>query len=137
MMSCNVSTRMSAHQVRLGGRIRSYGGSDPGHYGPAQRDEHRETDKREIVGDGQTVLRDALAGEEAFEEDGRDVTLLEVGIVENALVQWDGCLDAFDHEFVEGSAHPGNRFLPVPSMRNDFGDHGIVERGNHHVRFHH
>src|SRR6185295_1566669 len=67
----------------------------------------------------------------------RDVALLEVGVVEDALVQRDSRLDAFDHKFVEGSAHAGNRFLPVPSMRDDFGDHGIVERDDHHVRFHH
>jgi len=77
----------------------------------------------EIVGDCQMASRDALAGEEAFEEDGRDVALLEVGVVEDPFVQRDGRLDAFDHEFVEGSAHAGNGFLTVPSMRDDFGDH--------------
>src|SRR4029077_14489204 len=92
--------------------------------------------KGEIVGGGQTVSRDALAGEEAFEEDSRDVALLEVRVVEDALVQRDGRLDAFDHEFVEGSAHAGNRFLPVPAMRDDLGNHGIVERDDLHVRFH-
>jgi hypothetical protein len=92
--------------------------------------------KGEIVGGGQTVSRDALAGEEAFEEDSRDVALLEVRVVEDALVQRDGRLDAFDHEFVEGSAHAGNRFLPVPAMRDDLGNHGIVERDDRHVRFH-
>ena len=79
--------------------------------------------------------RDALAGEEAFEEGGRDVALLEVGVVEDALVQRDGCLDAFDHKFVKDSAHAGDGFLPVPPMGDDFGDHGIVERDDHHIRF--
>ena len=89
-----------------------------------------------IAGDCQTVPRDVLAGEEAFKEDSRDVALLEVGVVEDALVQRDGRLDAFDHEFVEGSSHAGNGFLPVPSVRDDFGNHGVVERGDHHVRLH-
>jgi hypothetical protein len=78
---------------------------------------------REIVGSCQTALRDALAGEEAFEEAGRDVALLEVEVVEDAFVQWDSRFDAFDYEFVEGSAHAGDRFLSVPSMRDDFGNH--------------
>ena len=34
------------------------------------RDASIEKPEREIVGDGQTVSRDALAGEETFEEDG-------------------------------------------------------------------
>jgi len=33
-----------------------------------------------------TAGRDALASEEAFEEDGRDVALLEVRVVEDAFV---------------------------------------------------
>ena len=45
--------------------------------------------------------RDALAGEEAFEERRRDVTLLEIRVAEDTFVQRDGRLDAFDHEFVE------------------------------------
>lgn len=78
---------------------------------------------REIAGGCQTVLRDTLAGEEAFKEDGRDVAFLEVEVVEDAFVQWDSRFDAFDYEFVEGSAHASDRFLPVPSMRDDFGNH--------------
>lgn len=51
------------------------------------------------------------------------MTFLKIGIVEDTFVQRDGRLDAFDHEFVEGSAHAGDRFLPVSSMGNDFSDH--------------
>jgi len=64
------------------------------------------------------------------------MALLEFGVIEDAFVQRDGRLDALDHEFVEGSAHASDGFLPVSSMRDDFGDHRIVERDNHHVRFH-
>jgi hypothetical protein len=88
------------------------------------------------VGGCQTLRQDALAGEETLKERGRDMALLEVGIVEDAFVERDGRLDAFDHEFVEGSAHTGDGFLPVPSMRNDFGNHGVVERDDHHVGLH-
>src|SRR4051812_36679993 len=64
------------------------------------------------------------------------MAFLEIWIVEDAFVQRDGGLDAFDHEFVKGAAHAGDRFLPVPTMGDDFGDQGIVEGGDHHVRFH-
>ncbi len=80
--------------------------------------------------------RVALTGEEPFKEQGRDMALLKVGIIENAFVQRDGRLDAFDHKFVEGSAHAGNGLLPVPAMGDDLGDHRIVERDDHHVRLH-
>ena len=51
------------------------------------------------------------------------MALLEFGVIEDAFVQRDGRLDALDHEFVEGSAHASDGFLPVSSMRDDFGDH--------------
>lgn len=76
------------------------------------------------------------AGKESFEECRGDMALLEVGIVEDTFVQGDGGLDAFDDKLVEGSAHAGNGFLPVPSMSDDLGDHRIVERNDHHIRFH-
>ena len=82
------------------------------------------------------VVSDALTGKEAFEEEGRDVALLEVRIVEDAFVQGNGCLDTFDHKFIEGSAHAGDGFLPIAAMGDDLGDHRIVERDNHHVRLH-
>ena len=81
-------------------------------------------------------VRTALASKEAFEKTGGDVALLKVGVVEDALVQRDGRLDTFDHEFVEGPTHTSDRFLPVPAMGDDFGDHRIIERNDHHVRFH-
>ena len=80
--------------------------------------------------------RDALTGEEAFEEEGRNMALLEVGVVENSFVQRDGRLDTFDHKLIEGSAHAGDGFLSIPAMGDDLGDHRIVERNDHHVRFH-
>ena len=51
------------------------------------------------------------------------MALLKVGVIEDAFVQRDGRLDALDHEFVEGSTHARDGFLPVSSMRDDFGDH--------------
>ena len=61
------------------------------------------------------------------------MTFLEVGVIENAFVQWDGGLDPFDHEFVEGAPHTGDGFLSISSMGNDLGDHGIVKWGDHRV----
>ena len=83
-----------------------------------------------------TASRNALTGEESFEEGGGDVALLEVWVVEDAFVQRNGRLDAFDNEFVEGSAHARDGFLPVTPMGDDLGDHRIIERDDHHVRFH-
>ena len=83
-----------------------------------------------------TASRNALAGEETFEEGGGDVAFLEVGVVEDAFVKRDGRLDAFDDEFIERPPHAGNGFLPISPMSDDFGDHRIVERDDHHVGFH-
>lgn len=67
-----------------------------------------------------------LARQEPFKEGRGDVALLEVGVVEDAAVERDGGLDAFDDEFVEGAAHAGHAFLPVAAMGNQFRDHRIV-----------
>ena len=82
------------------------------------------------------VSQEVLAGEEAFEEGCGDVALLEVWVVKDASMERDGRLDAFDDEFVEGAAHAGDTFLPVSAVGNDLGDHGIVERDDHHIRLH-
>src|SRR5262245_43188424 len=95
-----------------------------------------ETRARGFVNYNPTAPGVVLTGKEPFEEDGRDVSLLEVGVVEDTFVQRNGRLDTFDHELVEGSTHARNGFLPVSPMGNDLGDHGIIERGYHHVRFH-
>ena len=39
-------------------------------------------------------------GQKPFQKCRGDVALLEVGVVEDAAVEWDGGLDAFDDEFV-------------------------------------
>ncbi len=83
-----------------------------------------------------TALRELLAGEEALEEGCGNMALLEVGVVEDTFVQRDSGLNALDDELVEGPAHSGKGFLPVSPMGNDFSDHRVVERDNHHVRFH-
>lgn len=83
-----------------------------------------------------TALRELLAGEESFEEGCGNVALLEVGVVEDAFVQRDSGLNALDDELVESPAHAGKGFLPVSPMGNDFSDHRVVKRHNHHVRFH-
>ena len=62
--------------------------------------------------------------------------LLEVRVVEDAFVERDGGLDAFDDKFVERPAHAGNGFLPVASMGDDFGNHGIVMRHDQGIGFH-
>src|SRR5262245_23413629 len=101
-----------------------------------QRLSSHETRARKFVNYYPTAPGVVLTGKESFEEDGRDVALLEVGVVEDTFVQRNGRFDAFDHELVEGSTHARNGFLPVSPMGNDLGDHGIIERGDHHVRFH-
>ena len=80
--------------------------------------------------------RTRLSGEEALQERGRHVPLLEVWVVKDAFVEWDGGLDAFDDKFVERPAHAGDGFLPVAPMGDDFGDHGIVMRYDQGIGFH-
>jgi hypothetical protein len=99
-------------------RVRSHETSTDGGTGV-----NRKMSDRGNLSGCQTASRDALAGEEALEEGGGDMALLEVGVVEDTFVQRDGRFDAFDHVLVEGSAHAGDGFLPVSSMRDDFGDH--------------
>ncbi len=70
----------------------------------------------------------ALAGEEPLKEGRGDMAFLEVGIVEDAAVERDGGLDAFDDEFVEGAAHAGHAFLPVAAMGNQLRNHRVVVR---------
>lgn len=64
-----------------------------------------------------------LAGQEPFQERRGDVAFLEIGVVEDAAVERDSGLDAFDHEFVEGAAHAGHAFLPVAAMGNQLRNH--------------
>ena len=59
-----------------------------------------------------------LAGKKAVKECRGDMSLLEIGIVENSPMERDRRLDAFDDKFIECATHPCHGFLAVTSVRN-------------------
>ena len=105
------------------------------------RDKHEGRDSRDVSALFLPValfshISPELAGKEPFDKRRGDVALLEVGVIEDAFVEGNGCLDAFDHEFVKGSSHACDGLLTVSPMGDDLGDHRIIEGDDHHIRFH-
>lgn len=65
---------------------------------------------------GRTILW--LPSEKPFQECRGHMTLLEIGVVEDPAVEWNGGLDAFDDEFVEGTSHADHRLLTITPVGN-------------------
>ena len=64
-----------------------------------------------FLGDGSGRL--VLLLEEALHELGIELAGAEFGIGEDALVEWNGGVDALDDELREGSLHAVHRFFAV------------------------
>lgn len=60
-----------------------------------------------------------------------EVTVEEIRIMKHPLMEWNGSLYTFDDKLVERPLHSHDRFGPVLSMHDEFGDQGIVMRGNY------
>ena len=70
------------------------------------------------------LILSKLAGAElrrpALDEIRIEAARDEIRLVQNAFVQRNGCVNAFDHEQIERTFHSLNRFGAIPAMRDEF-----------------